>query len=181
MNGIFNKLNGVLFAGMLGGILIAGLGSGIAFAEYMSFEYDDSAISEGVPHEIEEITYEMADGERVCAPASNITVDESVPVGTVVVKVEYDAQTMSVAHNVDMRYGAAWIEVRPVNVLSDIEHFMQNKDVYLQGLKEGKIVEAGGDHYFDISVVVNPADKDRVYIDRESALRAYETENGAQG
>lgn len=173
MNRVFNKINGILLIGLLGGILIAGLGSGIAFAEYMSFEYDDSALTAEGTHEVEEFTYEMAEGESVYAPASRLNLDESLPVGTLRVDVEYDAITMGVEHNIGSQYDMTWIEVRATDVLDDVERFMQVKDMCLQGLKDGKIVAIPGDYYFDVSVSVNPADKDRVYITHESVEYAY--------
>lgn len=173
MNRVFNKINGILLAGLLGGILIVGLGSGIAFAEYMSFEYDDSALAAGDTHEMEEFTYEMAEGESVYVPASRLNLDESLPVGTLRVDVEYDSLTMGVEHNIGSMYDMTWIEVRSADVLDSVERFMQVKDVYLQGLKDGKIVAVPGDYYFDVSVSVNPADKDRVYISRSNAEHAY--------
>lgn len=173
MNRVFNKVNGLLLAGLLGGVLITGLGSGIAFAEYMGFEYDDSALIEESTHEVEEFTYEMAEGESVYVPANRLNLDESLPVGTLRVKAEYDALTMGVGHSFDSRYDMTWIEVYTVDVLDDFELFMQTKDEILQGLKEGKLVAVPGDYYFDVSVSVNPADKDRVYITHESVEYAY--------
>lgn len=173
MNRVFNKVNGLLLAGLLGGILITGLGSGIAFAEYMSFEYDDSALSEEGTHEVEEFTYVMTEGESVYVPAGSLNLDESLPVGTLRVDAEYDALTMGVEHSIGMQYGMTWIEVRSTDVLNSVERFMQVKDIYLQGLKEGKLVAIPGDYYFDVSVSVNPADKDRVYINRASVEYAY--------
>jgi len=181
MNRIFNKANGLLFVGLLGGILITGLGSGIAFAEYMSFEYDESSHAREAAHEVEEFTYEMQEGERICVPASRMHLDETLAEGIVRVEVEYDSQTMTVAHNVyspSQNY-ATCIEVYSENVIDEFEVFMANKDVVLQGLKEGKLVAVGGDYYFDVSVMVNPADKDRVFVSHEEARRAYETESGS--
>ncbi len=177
MNRIFNKLNAVLLAGMLGGILVVGLGSGIAFAEYMSFEYDDSSLAANSTHETEEFTYEMAADERVYAPANHLVLDESLPAGTLTVRVEYDAHTMGVAHDFgSAAYGATQIEVRPEYVMNDFELFMQNKDILLQGLREGKIIALPGDYYFDVYVAVNPADKGRVFTDLESLRLAIENE-----
>lgn len=173
MNRVFNKINGILLAGLLVGILIAGLGSGIAFAEYMSFEYDDSALAAEGTHKVEAFTYEMAEGESVYAPAGRLNLDESLPAGTVRVDAEYDSLTMGVEHNIGSMYDMTWIEVRSTDVLDGVERFMQVKDVYLQGLKDGKIVAIPGDYYFDVSVSVNPADKDRVCVSRASAEHAY--------
>lgn len=173
MNRVFNKVNGLLLAGLLGGVLITGLGSGIAFAEYMSFEYDDSTLVGESSHEVEEFTYEMAEGESVYVPASRLNLDESLPVGTLRVEAEYDALTMGVEHSIGLQYDMTWIEVRSTDVLDDFELFMQTKDEILQGLKEGKLVAVPGDYYFDVSVSVNPADEDRVYITRESVEYAY--------
>ncbi|MBR3690316.1 MAG: hypothetical protein IKL97_04375 [Eggerthellaceae bacterium] len=176
MNRIFNKLNAVLLAGMLGGILVVGLGSGIAFAEYMSFEYDDSSLAANSTHETEEFTYEMAADERVYAPAGKTTIDKDIPVGTVMISVEYDPYTMEVERNFGTAYDATHIEVLCVNVVDGFERFMQNKDILLQGLKDGKIVAIPGDYYFEVSVAVNPADQDRVFTDLESLRRTIESE-----
>lgn len=172
MNKIFNKLNGILFAGMMGGILVAGLGGGIAFAEYMDFEYDESVLIEGDGHEVEEITYEMADGERVYAPASSLKVNESIPQGTVMLSVEYDSHSMAITHTIGSFQDATLIEVYAANTTNDFERFLNNKDVVLQGLKEGKIVALPGDYYFNTEVSVNPADKDRVFISYDEYMRS---------
>lgn len=176
MKQVFNKLNGILLGGLLAGILITGLGSGIAFAEYMGFEYDGSALAEGSAHETEEFSYELASGERVYAPANQLILDESLPEGTVFVEVEYDPYTMSIAHGVGQDYDATRIEITAVNVRSEFERFMQNKDFLLQGLREGKIVAIPGDYFFDVKVAINPADKNRVFINHEELRRATEAE-----
>lgn len=183
MKSFANKLNAILLGGLLGGILLAGLGSGIAFAEYMSFEYDDSLVSEKTVS-ADEFTYEMTPNEVVVVPtASSLSFDDAVPVGTVITRVEYNPQTIEIVQNV---YGsgpgnATVVETYPRYISDDFATFMESKDVILQGLKDGKIVSFESDYHFSETALCNPADKGRVFRSVEEAAYATGATANANG
>lgn len=191
MKRIFNKTNSILFGCLLGGILVAGLGTGIAVAEYMNFEYDDTLISEQSELSVDEYSYEIADGERVVCEAGSLTYDESVPVGTVLVRTEYCPQHVEVGYTTaDVSYfdGEArlqgWsyvteLHVYPIYAVDRMELFMQHKDAVLEGLKEGRLVRYdSADYSFDVALVANPADKQRVFLSYDALEHAFEAESG---
>lgn len=187
MKRIFNKTNSILFGCLLGGILVAGLGTGIAVAEYMNFEYDDSFISEQGELSVDEFTYEMADGERVVCEASSLTYDESVPIGTVLLKAEYCPQHVEVGYttadvtyfNEDARLQgwsfATELHVYPIYAVDSLELFMQHKDTVLEGLKEGRLVRYDtADYAFNVALVANPADKQRVFLSYDALNQCFD-------
>lgn len=191
MKRIFNKTNSILFGCLLGGILIAGLGAGVAVAEYMNFEYDDSLISEQSELSVDEFTYEMAESERIVCEASSLTYDESVPVGTVLLKTEYCPQHVEVGYTTaDVTYFddearlqgwsyATELHVYPIYAVDQLELFMQHKDTVLEGLKEGRLVRYdSADYSFDVTLVANPADKQRVFLSYDALEHAFEVASG---
>lgn len=191
MKRIFNKTNSILFGCLLGGILIAGLGAGVAVAEYMNFEYDDSLISEQSELSVDEFTYEMAESERIVCEASSLTYDESVPVGTVLLKTEYCPQHVEVGYTTaDVTYFddearlqgwsyATELHVYPIYAVDQLELFMQHKDTVLEGLKEGRLVRYdSADYSFDVTLVANPADKQRVFLSYDALEHAFEVVSG---
>lgn len=179
MSRVFNKLNGVLLAGFFGGILVMGIGCGVAFAEYSDFELVDDKLVSGSRLDIKEIEYEMKDDESVLVPvAQEITFDESIPAGTLLVEVEYDAQIAEVEWGTyeeadDARYCSTVFEIYYYRTMGDFEVFMMNKDVILQGLKEGKFVGLEIDPWFTAVVKANPADEGRVFNDYDAAYQAF--------
>lgn len=198
MKRVFNKLNGMLFAGLLVGVLLMGLGGGIAFAEYMGFDYED--LSEGEHARVtDESSFTMEADECLLAYVDNLTFDESVPVGTVLIKTEYNPATVSVGLDVDTGStcgngrGAGYgngrecafaypsvtvINAYPCYTTDGFELFMQHKDQILQGLKEGRVISYETDYYYRTSAVANPADEGRVFIDYDDLVDAYESQTG---
>ena len=165
MNRIFNKVNGILFAGLLGGVLVAGLGAGLAAAEYMGFEYDDASFAEGQTLTVTRLEYELAPDERVTVPAAgSIVFDESVPAGMLYVDVEHNPELCLPEMYADSTSweGVTHLIVYQSCYVDDFEMFMKNKDVILQGLKEGKLVAIDYDHSFNVTVSANPADQGRI-------------------
>lgn len=175
MSRIFDKLNGILLAGLFGGLLVAGIGSGIAFAEYMSFEYDDETLAAESERVTEEYSYEMAAGERVVIPSrATIEHDDSVAPGTVVLTCEYASSYAELCRDISVLDYATVVDLYPSFFVSDFDVFMQNKDVILEGLRNGVLLTGGVDYQERLSAKINPADKGRVFTSYEAARRAYE-------
>ena len=180
MNRIFNKLNGVLLAGLLGGVMVFGLGTGIAFAEYMDFEYVAYPNQTEEQTVVEDFSYEMSPDETVFVPAADeIQLDKSVPAGTLLVSAEYSPLAYAVENRV---YESAVVtgatstvfEVNPFYIRNDFEEFMQSKDVILEGLKNKQIVGIDHNSTITLTVKINPADRGRVFANYDSAARALE-------
>lgn len=87
------KANIVLFSGLLGGALVAGVGCGIAFAEYLSFDYDGAALEASSERTTESFTFDIEEDDLVQLSVSRIvklTEDESVEQGSLVIEASYN-------------------------------------------------------------------------------------------
>lgn len=87
------KANAVLFSGFLGGALLAGVGGGVAFAEYLSFDYDDTALAISDASETKEFAFDLAKDEVVnfnIPRITKMTEDESIAQGSLVIEATYN-------------------------------------------------------------------------------------------
>lgn len=87
------KANVVLFSGFLGGALLAGVGGGVAFAEYLSFDYDDTALAISDASETKEFAFDLAKDEVVnfnIPRITKMTEDESIAQGSLVIEATYN-------------------------------------------------------------------------------------------
>lgn len=87
------KANGVLFSGLLGGVLLAGIGGGVTFAEYMSFDYDDTTLAVSDASETKCFSFDIEEEDVVnldIPPITKLAEDESVAPGTLAIEATYN-------------------------------------------------------------------------------------------
>lgn len=91
------KVNGVLFSGLLGGVLLAGIGGGVTFAEYMSFDYDDTTLAVNDASETKSFAFDIEEDDLVNLNIPYITKlaeDEGVERGSLVIEATYNPNLM---------------------------------------------------------------------------------------
>lgn len=135
------------------GLLLTGVGAGIAFAEWSGLAYGGVYTADIGETENVTITQkvELADGQPLMVnnlpEEREILVDKSLPAGTIAFDLIYDAE----AKSPELHYfPAKWNEEQkdPDNLIlscyytgSELRWLMAGKDVVLQNLREGKLVE----------------------------------------
>lgn len=155
------KIQKILIGTFLGGVLLGGIGTGIAVVEYSSISYagerrlgEESMVTENFDYsfspDVGKVEVERQwNWNRYY---SMIEEDESVPVNTVRYQVTYNQKT--VRPRVGSYDGRIWLEADYQN--SDFALWMENKDVILADLKQGRIASYGVDYITGVKIMVNP-------------------------
>ncbi len=135
------------------GLLLTGVGAGITFAEWSGLTY--GGVYTAAIGESENVTItqkvELAAGQPLMVnnlpEEREILVDKSLPAGTLTFDLTYDAE----AEKPELYYHSAeWNEEQkdPDNLIlscyyagSELRWIMGGKDVVLQNLREGKLIE----------------------------------------
>lgn len=179
---------------MCAGALLAGVGAGVAFGEYSTLDYEKLPSSGSEQAITASETVEVAaEGEVFISTvygggcSSEIVADESVAPNTLLVNARcsgladgivvskprvsvyedevFREDSPAKLNRVEERVTTD-ISVYPEVIGNDsFSDFMQNKDVVLEGLKNGVIYEIPSAYDdFSVEVRVNPVDIDRVFM-----------------
>lgn len=170
------KMTKVLWGVLCAGVLLMGAGTGMAFATYASFDYDTTTLRPEVNLETKKAKKSIpANGpiEMYCYwegehTFMDVVYDESVPKDKIWLTMKHDPAYTNVEVDVQKGMSAdgtgAVVNIYPVYLVDDFDLFMEQKDVILEGLKNGVLIESNGDDVFevDVEVRVNPANEDRL-------------------
>lgn len=154
------------------GVLICGLGTGVMFTEFGGLTYGGTQAIGPTDMETKTIDMEFASGEEVqeiegwyLRNADDIRTDSSVPKNTVRFQVVYDAGRVSPYAFTDENDNNIHFSWYWIGNDDDLAIMMEAKDVILQNLKEGRLIYVvRPDVIEELTVIVNPADKDRLKL-----------------
>lgn len=155
------KIQKILIGTFLVGVLLGGIGTGIAVVEYSSISYagERKLGEERLVTENFDYSFSPDEGKIKVERQWNwnrhysaIEEDESVPADTVRYQVTYNEKT--VRPRVGSYEGRIWLEGDYEN--SDFALWMENKDVILEDLKQGKIASYDVNYITDVKIKVNP-------------------------
>ncbi|WP_165247166.1 hypothetical protein [Adlercreutzia sp. ZJ141] len=161
-----NKPLAILLAGTLAGTLVGAIGVGVAFAEYMSFDVDTTSIPATGERITKDRTIELNEDETVLIAndSAEITFDERIAPGTIIVSVEYNnaAASPSISANRYPREKTVLVSVTTLRITDPLDQMIKNKDFVLDNLKRHVLVIPQIDDEITVTVKANPADKNRV-------------------
>lgn len=152
------------------GVFLCGIGAGVAFTEFSALTYGGKQIIGTADVRTENFDTTFESGEDECsvycpyARQYDIQVDNSVPKNTVRFCVTYNAACIEphVSWNEDRKeivFSSYWIDEE-----GDMPIIMEAKDIFLQNLKEGKLVSFDRPQLDKVTILVNEASKDDVRL-----------------
>lgn len=163
------------------GILLCGVGVGVTFAEFSAFTYGGRHVLgetdmrtenydvEFVPKKDRQ-TYIVGARAAYTAGLWEISTDAAIPLNTVRFCVTYNGKRMepfvtleeAVGEETTDRIEFSWIWKNGTD--DEAAFMMEAKDLFLQNLKEGKIVTFDTVDVEDVTVLVNPKNAEDVRI-----------------
>ena len=183
---LFKNWRKQLLAGFCASVLVCGLGVGITFVEFSSLSYAGQEVIGEVRMKTEELEAQI-DPELGVWQLSGISseeraslvLDESVPENTVRLQITYNEASMTPEFYSEVYYDTWYDEEggqkeRPVPTLElygymgsqdEVELFMEAKDLFLKGLKEGKITSFRPQVSVEkVTLLINPANEGAVRV-----------------
>lgn len=177
------KTQKILIGLFLGGVLLGGIGTGVGLLEYSSFTYGGEKLL-GEEHLVTEnldFSFDL-DGQTLILGGGyhvdeevlgNLETDSAVPAGTVRYEVTYNQEelmpvlrfeefeepedTMPETLEKPACKGTLYLTVRYQGGSSDFRLLMENKDRFLEELKQKKISSYDVAYITDVKIKVNPA------------------------
>ncbi|MCM1156094.1 MAG: hypothetical protein NC314_04845 [Roseburia sp.] len=168
-----SRLHKVLIATFCCGVLLCGMGAGVMFTELDGLQYGGTQIIGSSDMQTKNIDVEFASEEEMQKVESGyfggmgtLQTDSSIPKNTIRFQVTYDAERIEpyvfTADETDERIVFSWYWTGHDE---DLEFFMEAKDVFLQNLREGKLVSIETEDVMqELTILVNPADEERVQL-----------------
>lgn len=166
------KFYKILICVFAAGVLLCGLGFGVALTEISGLGYGGRQTVGDEYMKTENFDVKFEKGEEKTAvsirniyyPHIDVILDDKVPEDTVRFKVRYNSRICEPSAFIN-KDGEVILEIYYTGAYSDeLEVFWQEKDVFLQSLKEGRLVSFYTRKVDDVSVYVNPANKADVEI-----------------
>lgn len=127
-----NKANAILLGGLLGGVLLTGIGTGVAFAEYLSFEYDTTSLAYEAETATETYEFTFAENERVevwVNGTAEVIADNAVTTGTLSIEATFDPNL--VVPFPDQNSYTAYVDEygNTVDIANGLEHSSRGAEV----------------------------------------------------
>lgn len=156
------------------GVLLCGIGAGITFAEFGGFTYGGKYILGEQDMKTEDIDVAFIPREEgwtiigaaysYTAGMGKIQTDQSVPENTVRFHVTYNAKRVEPYACLNQKGDRIEFSWCWMDYYDDTALMMEAKDLVLSNLKEGKIVSFDTAVLEEVTVLVNPKNKEDVRI-----------------
>lgn len=172
------RIQKILLGIFLGGVLLGGIGTGVAVVEYSSLKYEGRKVIGMENLKTEDLDFDLdADGKPLLLNGgyygrhgrdAEVQEDATVPVGTIRYQVTYNQNVVKPYLHYE-RYdeedgenaGELWLNMDYQE--DDLEIFFENKDRFLEDLKQGIISSYEVAYVTDVKIKVNPKTKNYEY------------------
>ena len=164
-----SKWQKILIIVFCAGMLLCGLGGGIFFTEFSALSYGGQQFL-GEPDmrtENFDVKYDSGEVPKEIIGAyawgnGGVQTDYSVPQNTVRFRVTYNADVVTPYAYWDQDTDCIMFSSYWHNTYDDMAYMMEAKDVFLENLKEGKLVSFDVPNLEEVTVLVNPQSLDDI-------------------
>ncbi len=165
------KMHKILLAVFCAGVLLTGIGAGVLITEFSALSYGGKELLGKTDMRTENFDVKFEPGEEsVCITGwynwkqEEVLTDEAVPENTVRFRATYNGERIFPHAVWEEENNQAALLWRWVSEEDDMELMMKAKDLFLENLKEGRIISFDTPGMEEVTVTVNPANKDDVHL-----------------
>ena len=165
------KLHIILIGVFAAGVLLTGIGAGVLFTEFTALSYGGKELLGKTDMRTENFDVEFEPGEERAFitgwynwEQDEVLTDARVPENTVRFCVTYNKERTVPLPKWEEEYNEIVLLTRWVGEDDDVELMMEAKDLLLENLKEGRLVSFDSLGIEEVTVTVNPANKDDVQL-----------------
>lgn len=165
------KMHKILLAVFCAGVLLTGIGVGVLITEFSALAYGGKELLGNTDMRTENFDVKFEPGEESACIAGwydwkqeEVLTDAAIPENTVRFRVTYNGERI-LPHAVwEEEYNQVVLLRRWVSEEDDMELMMKAKDLFLENLKAGRIVSFDTLGMEEVTVTVNPVNKDDVHL-----------------
>ena len=165
------KYHIILIGIFAAGVLLTGIGAGVAFTEFSALTYGGKEIVGETEMRTEafDVEFEPGDERQFIGgwynwAQTDILTDAGIPENTVRFRATYNGERIFPHAVWEEENNQAALLWRWVSEEDDMELMMKAKDLFLENLKEGRIISFDTPGMEEVTVTVNPANKDDVHL-----------------
>ncbi|NBK93933.1 hypothetical protein D5278_18530 [bacterium 1XD21-13] len=165
------RMHKILLAIFCVGILLTGIGVGVVLTEFSALAYGGKEILGNTDMRTENFDVEFEPGEERTFitgwyqwKQDEVLTDAGIPENTVRFCVTYNKERIAPCPVWEKEYNQVVLLERWVSEEDDMELMMQAKDLFLKNLKAGRLISFDTLGVEEVTVTVNPANKDDVRL-----------------
>lgn len=165
------RMHKILLAVFCAGVLLTGIGAGVLFTEFSALAYGGKELLGNTKMRTEDFDVEFEPGvERIGIAGwygweqDEVLTDIRVPENTVRFCVTYNEEQVVPKPIWEKEDDQVLFLKRWVSKEDDMELMMEAKDIFLKNLKAGRLVSFDILGIEEVTVTVNPANRDDVYL-----------------